>query len=86
MDDLHEIRMVCQDTGMYAHWLMTDAQGSTFVDVEMGMEPRTAGTRVFDAVIGRMYFRRWLEQSLASLQRAAGSARDADATQTGSSD
>ena len=50
MDDLREIRLVCQDTGMYAHWLMTDAQGGTFVDVEMGMEPRTAGTRVFDAV------------------------------------
>ena len=72
MDDMHEIRMVCQDTGMYAHWWMTDAQGNTFVDVEMGIEPRTTGTRVFDAVIGRMYFRRWLEQSLKSLGDAAG--------------
>ena len=63
---------------MYAHWLLTDAQGSTFVDVEMGMDPRTAGTRVFDAVLGRMYFRRWLEQSLDALRargRAARSAR-----------
>ncbi len=71
MENMHEIRMVCQDTGMYAHWLMTDAQGGTFVDVEMGMEPRTAGTRVFDAVLGRMYFRRWLDQSLEALGRAA---------------
>jgi uncharacterized protein YndB with AHSA1/START domain len=77
MDDLHEIRMVCQDTGMYAHWLMTDAQGGTFVDVEMGIEPRTTGTRVFDAVIGRMYFRRWLEQSLEALGRVAGRPRSA---------
>jgi uncharacterized protein YndB with AHSA1/START domain len=72
MDDLREVRLVCQATGMYAHWLLTDAQGGTFVDVEMGMDPRTAGTRMFDAVIGRMYFRRWLDQSLDALRRAAG--------------
>jgi hypothetical protein len=27
---------------------------------------------MFDAVIGRMYFRGWLEQSLEALGRAAG--------------
>jgi len=72
MEDMREIRLVCQATGMYAHWLLTDAQGGTFVDVEMGMEPRTVGTRVFDTVIGRMYFRRWLEQSIDALRRATG--------------
>lgn len=71
MDDLREIRMVCQNTGMYVNWQLTDAQGSTFVDVEMGMQPRTAGTRVFDAMMGRMYFRRWLEQSLDALRSTA---------------
>jgi uncharacterized protein YndB with AHSA1/START domain len=72
MDDLREVRLVCQDTGMYAHWLLTDAQGATFVDVEMGMDPRTATTRMFDAVIGRMYFRHWLDQSLDALRDVAG--------------
>jgi len=71
MDDLREIRMVCQNTGMYVNWQLTDAQGGTFVDVEMGMQPRTTGTRVFDAVMGRMYFRRWLEQSLDALRSTA---------------
>ena len=71
MDDLREIRMVCQNTGMYVNWQLTDAQGSTFVDVEMGMQPRSAGTRVFDTVMGRMYFRRWLEQSLDALRSTA---------------
>ena len=75
MDDMREIRLVCQDTGMYAHWLLTDAQGGTFVDVEMGMEPRSVGNRVFDAVAGRMYFRRWLEQSLDALSSAAAKRR-----------
>jgi hypothetical protein len=37
----------------------------------MGMEPRTVGTRVFDTVIGRMYFRRWIEQSIEALERVA---------------
>ena len=72
MDDMREIRLVCQTTGMYAHWVLTDAQGATFVDVEMGMQPRTASTRFFDTVIGRMYFRRWLEQSIDALRRATG--------------
>jgi uncharacterized protein YndB with AHSA1/START domain len=71
MTDLREIRFACQKTGMYAHWLLTDAQGDTFVDVEMGMQPKTTGDKVFDVVLGRHYFRRWLDQSLDALRRAA---------------
>ena len=69
LDDLHEIRFACQMTGMYAHWLLTDAQGGTFVDVEMGMQPKSTGDKVFDAVLGRTYFRRWLDESLDALQQ-----------------
>ena len=68
LDDLHEIRFACQKSGMYAHWLLTDAQGDTFVDVEMGMQPKSTGDKVFDAVVGRVYFRRWLDQSLDALR------------------
>jgi uncharacterized protein YndB with AHSA1/START domain len=71
MEDLREIRLSCQMTGMYAHWLLTDAQGNTFVDVEMGMQPKKAGDRVFDAVLGRLYFRRWLDQAVDALRRTA---------------
>jgi hypothetical protein len=71
MTDLREIRFACQKTGMYAQWLLTDAQGDTFVDVEMGMQPKTTGDKVFDVVLGRHYFRRWLDQSLDALRRAA---------------
>jgi uncharacterized protein YndB with AHSA1/START domain len=71
MENLHEIRFACQKTGMYAHWLLTDAQGDTFVDVEMGMLPKSAGAKVFDAVLGGIYFRRWLDQSLDALRRTA---------------
>jgi uncharacterized protein YndB with AHSA1/START domain len=75
LDNLHEIRFACQKTGMYAHWLLTDAQGDTFVEVEMGMQPKRVGLRVFDAVAGRRYFTRWLDQSLDALRRVAGKPR-----------
>jgi hypothetical protein len=68
--DLREIRMSCQQTGMYADWLLTPAQGGTFVEVEMGMQPRRLGDRVIDTAIGRLYFRRWTIESLDGLRRA----------------
>ena len=56
--DLREIRMSCQLTGMYANWLLTPAQGGTFVEVELGMLPRRLSDRVFDGFVGKVYFRR----------------------------
>ena len=50
---------------------MTEAQGGTFVDVEFGMDPEGLGLRVFDAAVGKLYFRRWLDQSLTALEGAA---------------
>ena len=72
LDNLHEIRFACQKTGMYAHWLLTDAQGNTFVEVEMGMQPKSVGLKLYDVVNGRRYFGRWLEESLDALRRIAG--------------
>ena len=69
--DLREIRMTCQATGMYADWVLTPAQGGTFVEVEIGMQPRRLGDRIFDSVLGRIYFRRWTSESLEGLRRAA---------------
>ena len=74
-EDLREIRMSCQLTGTYAHWSLTPAQGGTFVDLEMGMEPKRFGDRVFDTAPGRRYFRRWSEQSLNALSDRAAQER-----------
>jgi hypothetical protein len=41
-----------------------------FVDVEMGMQPKSTGDKVFDAMLGRLYFRRWLDQSIDALRLA----------------
>jgi hypothetical protein len=70
-DDLRQLRMSCQLTGAYADWLLTQAQGGTFVELEMGMLPKRFGDRVFDAAVGKTYFRRWSKQSLDALSDAA---------------
>ena len=71
LDDLKEIRLRCLDTGTYANWLLTPAQGNTFVDVELGTHPESLSNRLFDRVAGQTYFRRWVETSLEALRSAA---------------
>jgi uncharacterized protein YndB with AHSA1/START domain len=68
-EDLREVKLRCTQTGTYAHWLLTEAQGNTFVDVEFGMDPATLSDRVFDMAIGKLFFRRWLEESIDALER-----------------
>jgi hypothetical protein len=75
--DLREIRMSCALTGTYAHWLLTPAQGGTFVELEMGMEPRRLGDRLFDRTMGKRYFRSWSQQSLDALRKVTGDAQTA---------
>lgn len=69
-DELREIRMSCGLTGAFAHWRLTAAQDGTFVELEMGMQPRRLGDRIADMAIGRLYFRRWSQQSLDALRDA----------------
>jgi uncharacterized protein YndB with AHSA1/START domain len=70
-DEMREIRMRCDLTGAYADWVLTPAQGGTFVELEMGMQPSRLSDRVFDLAIGRSYFRRWSKQSIDALAEAA---------------
>jgi hypothetical protein len=70
--DLREIRMSCELTGTYAHWLLTPAQGGTFVELEMGMEPKRLSDRLFDKTLGKRYFRTWSQQSLDALREVTG--------------
>jgi uncharacterized protein YndB with AHSA1/START domain len=76
-DELREIRMSCQLSGSYAHWLLTAAQGGTFVELEMGIEPRSLGQRLFNRTLASRYFRRWSDESIASLRAAASRSADA---------
>jgi len=80
-DEPQEIRMTCQTSGTFAHWRLTEAQGGTFVDFEGGMEPKSVLYRLFDETAGRIYFRRWADQSMKALSEAtAKPAEPAEAT------
>ena len=70
LDDLRQIHMRCTKTGTYAHWLLTEAQGDTFVEVEFGMDPIRVSDWIADKTFATLYFRRWLNQSLDGLEDA----------------
>jgi hypothetical protein len=72
LEDMRELSFHCRNTGTYTHWLLTPARDDTFVEAEFGMQPMSMAYRVFDATAGRMYFRRWLEQSVEALSREVG--------------
>jgi uncharacterized protein YndB with AHSA1/START domain len=67
LDDCHELRLRCLDTGMYAAFLLTRAQDGTFVDAELGVEAHGA----MEKIVTRPFVRRWLTQSLEGLRTAA---------------
>jgi hypothetical protein len=71
LEGCRELLLHCLDTGTYTRWLLTEAQGGTFVDAEFGLDPHAMRTRVFDLVAGKRYFRRWLEESIDGLRHAA---------------
>ena len=56
---------------IYCRRLVTETQGSTFVDAKFGMEPRALSPRMFDTLAGKRYVRRWAGTSLDALRRAA---------------
>ena len=82
LEDLHELKMKCQVSGFYAHWLLTQAQGGTFTEVELGIEPIESQSllgRVGAALHTKSYLRTQVEKLLDGLRRAASRDRQADA-------
>jgi uncharacterized protein YndB with AHSA1/START domain len=71
MQEPDEFKIHCLNTGTFVRFGLTEAQGGTFVDGRMGMDPDGLFNRVFDAAAGRMYFRRWLAASLDAMAEAA---------------
>lgn len=70
LDNCREVTIHCREVGTTTRFVLTEAQGGTFVDAEFRVEPATASVRVFDMLAGRRYMRRWLEASLDSLKQA----------------
>ena len=70
-DDPQRLHVRCLNTGTFVRFDLTSAQGGTFADGEMGMDPERMHMKVFDTVIGRRYFASWLKQTMEALERVA---------------
>ena len=77
LDELHEIKMQCQYSGFYSHWVLTDAQGATFAELELGVE-RMPGVEGFAAAAlhSKSYLRREVDKLLDGLRRTVGRTRE----------
>jgi uncharacterized protein YndB with AHSA1/START domain len=71
LDTCQEVCISCQDTGVTTRFVLTGAQGGTFVEGHFAIEPNSIGTKVVAAVSGRRIMRSWLESSLENLKHAA---------------
>ncbi len=71
LEECRELKIRCVNTGTFVDLALAEAQDGTFVDARFGMDPLTMRMRVFDLTAGKRYFRRWLEQSLAAMEKAA---------------
>jgi hypothetical protein len=72
LQDLREIKLRCQYSGYYSHWRLTEAQGGTFADVELGIEPIGVPGRVAKLVMTKKQMRKMSDASLDGLRRACG--------------
>ena len=67
--DLREIKLRCRTSGLYSHWLLTEARGNTFAEVEMGVDPPTVAARAFRVPYNKRALRRMAEDGLDNLRR-----------------
>ena len=74
LEDMHEIRLRCQLSGYYSHWILTPAQDTTFLEVEIGVEPNSPAFRLYFGALGRRYFRRVTAQSIDGVRNAVAAA------------
>lgn len=69
LEEMREIKLQCLRSGYYSHWVLTEAQDSTFMEVEIGIEPTAPQYRVMFGALGRRHLRRIAEDSLDGLRR-----------------
>jgi uncharacterized protein YndB with AHSA1/START domain len=71
--DCSEVSISCDGTGVTTRYVLTRAQGGTFVQGCFTIEPNSIGMKVLGAVTGRRFMHSWLERSLENLRIAARS-------------
>ena len=70
LEDLREIKLRCQASGYYSHWWLTEAQGQTFADVELGVEPIGLHGQVARVLMTKGTLRQVTEESLDGIRNA----------------
>ena len=71
LDTCQEVCITCVGTGVTTRFVLTAAQGGTFVEGHFAIEPNSIGTKVVAIVSGRRIMRSWLERSLENLKAVA---------------
>ena len=71
LEDCQEVLIRCEDIGTYTRFVLTGARSGTFLDAEFGIDPKSVGMHLVTVIAGRRILRRWLEQSVEALERAA---------------
>lgn len=70
LEDCHVVQVRCIEPGIAMRWVLTQAGDGTFVDAAFGAEMDSLGRRVFGAVAGKRFVRRWLADSVEALRTA----------------
>ena len=76
LEDLRRIRLECTESGWYSDWKLTEADGGTFADIEIGMQPLNAGYRAIDAISGKRLYRRVANASVDGIKRTVAHTRE----------
>jgi uncharacterized protein YndB with AHSA1/START domain len=84
LDDLRTIKLRCQQSGYYSRWVLTEAQASTFAEVEIGIEPTAVQYRLLFGALGKRYFRRLVERALDGLRTTLDRGANRPPSQPGS--
>ena len=71
LEECRNLSIRCVNTHTFVRMQLADVRGGTFLEAEMGMEPEAIRMKLFDAVVGRRYFRSWLAQTVEALERVA---------------
>ena len=70
LEEMREIKLRCTQSGWYSHWLLTEAQGGTFANIEFGIDPTRLHYRLLFAAVGRRHFTDVASRSIDGLRDA----------------
>ena len=71
LDEYKNLSIQCINSGTFVRMQLAPAQDGTFIEGEMGMEPKRFSARVIDTLGGKRFFNAWLRETFDALAREA---------------